>query len=100
MPYMPDYFLATAVATGSVSAASVPGVSVMRQNLNRKFFSIFNDSPSAAYVKFGPSGTLQDFCFQLPAYAYYESPIPCVSSEVWGCWQTATGSVKFSEASW
>jgi hypothetical protein len=98
MSYLPDYFNASSLVSGSVEAVTGSMVTILPVNVNRKSFYIFNDSPAVLYIKFGSvSGSVTDYAFQVPSLSLYESHTPCPRVEVRGVWTAVTGTAYFTE---
>ena len=92
-----DLYFAVLCSGTQITCVVQPGAKILSENKNRKAFYIFNDSPAAGYIKLGASGSSADFTFMMPGYSYYESYVPCPTSQIWGCWTSGTGSVQVTE---
>jgi len=79
-------------------SASATSVQLLAANASRLGATIFNDSTSVLYVKFGATASATSYTVQLQAYAYYELPTTAIyTGEIDGIWVTATGAARVTE---
>lgn len=83
------------VALFSIQASVTP-VLLLAGNVTKRTFTIFNNSEANLYVKFAAGITSSFFNFRIPKNGYYESPLPTYSGEIWGMWDSATGTALVS----
>lgn len=84
------------INSGSLTA-SVTSQTLIPANPDRKTFTIFNDSTSICFVRFGDGVNSANFMFKLAASDYYESIKPPFPGNVSIVWVSATGSAKWTE---
>lgn len=83
-------------------ASSATNVTLLAENINRKFFSLSNDSNQDVYVKFGATATSSSFTIKMAKksgtqLAYYESPNNCYTGKIDAIWDSANGSMRITE---
>ncbi len=86
-------------ATVSNIAASASNVTLKISNAARRGLSVYNDSSSVLYVKFGTTASTSSYTIQMAANSYYELPQPCYTGIVDGIWASATGNARITEVS-
>lgn len=80
-------------------AASVTAVTLQALNTDRIHWSVFNDSTSPMYLKWGTGASTTSFTTKLPAAGYYElSREKYWAGAITAVWDTATGSARVTEA--
>lgn len=84
-------------ATVSRVASSATVVTIKAANSGRRTLSIFNESTSILYLKFGAAATITDYTVQIAAGAYYETPQPGYRGIVTGIWAAAQGAAQVTE---
>ncbi len=89
--------LYASVATTSNVASSASNVTLMASNDSRRGLTIFNDSTSILYVKFGTTATSSSFTVKMQAGAYYEMPVPLYTGIIDGIWVSANGNARMTE---
>lgn len=88
----------SATATLSNVAASITSVTLLASNTLRKNATIFNDSTSNLYVKFGATASTTSFTVLLVPNAYYELPNGAVYNGILtGIWVSAVGNARVME---
>jgi hypothetical protein len=82
------------MATASVasSAASVPLFTGGPMDGR----TVYNDSTSVLYLKFGAVASASDYTVQIAAGGYYEFPLPLYMGEVDGIWTSANGYARLT----
>lgn len=78
-----------------IDAASIDTV-LLAPNILRLGATIYNDSTSILYVKFGTGASASSYTVQLPAQAYYEVPFKYIG-HINGYWVSATGHALVTE---
>jgi hypothetical protein len=58
--------------------------------------SVFNDSTSVLYLKFGAVASTSDYTVQIAAGGYFEFPPPLYMGEVDGIWASANGNARLT----
>ena len=92
----------SATATLSNVAASVTSVTILASNANRLGATIYNDSSSLLYLKFGSTASSTSFTVPMlgnstaGAAAYYEVPAN-YTGIITGIWVSATGNARVTE---
>ena len=86
----------TATLTNVASSAS--SVTLLSANTSAKLRSIFNDSTTVLYVKYGATASTSSYTVQIPAGGYYEFPQPLYNGRVDGIWASANGNARVTEA--
>lgn len=86
---------ATATLTNVASSAS--SVTLLSSAATRRGATIFNDSTSVLYVKFGATASTTSFTVKMLAGDYYELPQPCYTGVIDGIWSSAQGSARTTE---
>jgi len=86
-------------ATSSVTsvAASAGNVTLLASNPSRRGATFFNDSTSAAYVKFGATASTSSFTVKMFGAGYFEMPTPAYTGIVDALWDTGTGNMRITE---
>lgn len=88
----------SATATLSNVSGSASSVTVLAANTGRKGAAFFNDSTSAAYLKFGSTASTSSFTVKLfPAQTFFIESDPIYTGIVTGIWDTATGAMRVTE---
>lgn len=77
----------TSVATSTTLLAA---------NAARRLATIFNESTSVLYIKFGATASATSYTVQVPAGGYYEVP-GFYSGIIDGVWSTANGAAQITE---
>jgi hypothetical protein len=91
------------ISSSSASVTSVADAAtnqtLLASNASRKGFSIYNDSTSAVYVKYGATASSTSFTFKLDPYSYYEYAGHSIyTGQIDGIWATnSTGSARITE---
>ena len=78
-------------------AASATSVTLAASNANRKLFTLYNDSSSYAYVKFGATASTTDYTFKMFPETFYEMPLNGYTGIVDCIWTTANGNMYVTE---
>jgi hypothetical protein len=71
-------------------------VTLLASNASRKGATIYNDSTSVLYVKFGTTASNTSFTVRMIANAYYEVPFSH-TGRIDGIWASATGNARVTE---
>lgn len=58
--------------------------------------TVYNDSTSVLYLKFGATASTSDYTVQLAAGGFYEFPRPLYQGEVDGIWASANGYARLT----
>lgn len=93
---VPTTAVGNATPTLTNVAGSVSSVTLLASNANRRGASLWNDSTSVCYVKFGSTASATSATVKLVADAYYEVPFS-YTGIITGIWVAATGSVRATE---
>ena len=72
---------------------------LLATNPDRKAFTLWNNSTSHLYVKFGSGITTTFFNFKLRPWAYYESTNYIPINDVVGVWDVTNGTALVTEFS-
>lgn len=86
-----------ATATLANVASSASNVTLRASSTARLGLTLYNDSTSACYVKFGATASATSFTVFLGPTAYYELPNPCYTGIVDGIWVSANGNMRVTE---
>jgi hypothetical protein len=89
MPISPQ---AAVLANVAASATSVAVFAQANGVTNGR--TIYNDSTSVLYVKFGTTASTTSYTVQIAAGGYFEFPIPVYGGEVDGIWAVANGNAR------
>ena len=81
-------------ATLANVASSASSVTLFAASGTAKARTIFNDSTSVLYVKFGATASTSSYTVQLASNAYYEFPQPAYAGVVDGIWASANGNAR------
>lgn len=88
----------TATSTLSNVSSSASNVTLLSSNSSRKGATIFNDSSSALYVKFGATSSTTSFTVKIAAGGYFEVPGPAVYTGILdGIWDSVSGAARVTE---
>ena len=86
-----------ATGTQSSVASSASNVTLLAANAARKGASIFNDSTTNLFVKFGATASTTSFAVKMIPFSYFELEFPCYTGIIDGIWDTANGSARVNE---
>lgn len=87
---------ATATLTNVNDTAS--STTLLAANANRLTATIYNDSPSLLYVKFGTTASTTSFNVRIGAQGFYEIPVPTYTGRIDGIWSAdASGAARIME---
>lgn len=82
----------TATTANVASSASNTTLFAAQGSVNGR--TIYNDSTSVLYVKYGATASSSSYTVQLAAGAYYEFPAPVYGGQVDGIWASANGNAR------
>lgn len=85
----------TTTLANVVSSAS--SVTLFASNAVARGRTVYNDSTSVAYLKYGTTASTTSYTVQLAAGAYYEFPQPLYGGRVDIIWTTANGNARTTE---
>lgn len=77
------------------SSASV--VNLLAANTARKGVTVFNDSTSACYIKYGSAASTTSFTVKVAAGGYWEAPQPVPTVILTIIWDAANGAARVTE---
>ena len=90
-------------------AASATSVVLAAASGARRGLTVYNDSTSVLYLKYGPGASTSLFTVQVPGGGVYELPVVpltpseavggCYSGVVTGVWSSAVGAAMVTEVS-
>jgi len=90
-----------AIPVTSAELRAVPSstspVLLLPAHIDTKTFSIFNQSKSYLYIKFGLGVTSTFFNFRMPPNSFYEPNIYTFSGDIWGVWDSIDGQALVSQ---
>jgi len=91
----------TQVATADLSnvATSTSSVTLLSANTDRRAATIWNDSATALYVKFGATASATSCTVKIAADGYYELPQPCYTGIIDAILSAGSGSARITELS-
>lgn len=93
----PANFAPSSSAGNSTSvASSATSVTLLAANAARKGATVYNESTSVLYVKFGTAASATSYTVQVVAAGYYEVPFG-YTGIISGIWATANGSARVTE---
>lgn len=81
-------------ATLANVASSATNVTIFSAVASVNGRTIFNDSTSVLYIKYGATASVTSYTVQLAAGAYYEFPQPVYAGQVDGIWTSANGNAR------
>jgi hypothetical protein len=87
-------------ATSAITrvASTTLSTTILASNANRLNATIYNESTSVLYLRFGATATNTQYTVQLAAGAYYELPVARVYTGVLdGIWVAANGAAMVTE---
>lgn len=84
-------------ATVSSVAGSATSVSLLASNAARKGMTVFNDSTSDLYMKFGATASTSSFTVKIAGGGFYQMPVNGYAGAVDGIWSSATGNARLTE---
>lgn len=88
--------IATATLTNVNDTAS--STSLLASTAGRLGATIFNDSTSSLYVKYGATASATSFTVKLDPGAYWEMPMPIYTGAIDGIWSAdASGAARITE---
>ncbi len=80
-----------------VIPASTTEVLLLPGNIDTKTFSIYNNSMSKLYIKFGSGVSTSFFNFKMPPQSFYEPNIYTFSGDIYGVWDGTDGTALVSQ---
>src|SRR5258708_7827458 len=89
-------------ATGTLSSvgAAVANTQLLASNVNRKGFSVFNDSTAIMYLAFNATASTTSYTVQVSANGFFEMPtFPIYTGQINAVWSAAAGSARITEIS-
>jgi hypothetical protein len=86
-----------ATATLANVASSASSVTLQASNAARMGWSIFNDSTSVLYLKYGTTASATSYTVQIPAGGYFEVASPVYTGRIDGIWAAANGNARVTE---
>lgn len=90
--------MSTHTATLTNVSGSATSVALFAANPKANSRTIFNDSASVLYVKFGTTASATSFTVKLEPNDYFEFPdTPFYTGVVHGIWTTATGTARVTQ---
>lgn len=93
-----DYSGSVGIENVSVSAIVAPGKLLIDENVDRVGLYVFNDSPQPLYLKYGLSGSTEDFTHMVYAYTLHVVEEPVYTGSMWGVWALSTGSAHLTRS--
>lgn len=84
-------------ATTANVASSATNVTLFAANRAAHARTVYNESTSVLYLKFGATASATSYTVQLAAGAYYEFPMPLYGGQVDGIWAAANGTARTTE---
>jgi hypothetical protein len=81
-------------ATLANVASSATNVTLFAAASDDNGRTIYNDSTSVLYVKFGATASATSFTVLVAANGYYEFPQPVYTGQVDGIWASANGNAR------
>lgn len=84
-------------ATLANVASSATSVTLFSANAGAHGRSVYNDSASVAYLKYGTTASTSSYTVQLAAGAYFEFPQPLYAARVDAIWASANGNARTTE---
>ena len=99
---VPDISTASTVSRSNTStlsnvSSSASNVTLLAANPKRIGATIFNDSTSLVYVKFGATASATSYTVQIASNGYYECPAPIYTGIIDGVWSSANGNARITE---
>lgn len=79
--------------------SSLTNVTLKAANVDRKGLSLYNDSNTTQYVKFGVTATTTDFTMVLPSKGFYEMPFPIYVGQIDVISSSTNGAIQVTELS-
>lgn len=94
-----DTYFCEAIRSGSVPATGSTS-ELVGQDPERKGLIVYNHSPNPWFLKYGTSGSSDDFNTRLAADTEWTMPKPPYTGSIWGAGgagagSAATGSIKY-----
>tara|TARA_R110000868_G_scaffold148399_7_gene370319 strand:- start:70 stop:1002 length:933 start_codon:yes stop_codon:yes gene_type:complete len=87
--------ITAATLTNVTSSATT--ATILASNSNRRMATIYNDSTSALYLKYGATASATSYTIKMEAGAYYELPTPVYTGVLDGIWISANGFARVTE---
>jgi hypothetical protein len=89
---------ASSAAAVTSIASSATAVTLLTANANRKGATIYNESTSVVFIKFGTVASATSYTVQVAPSGYYEIPFG-YTGIITAIWTTANGSARITELS-
>jgi hypothetical protein len=81
--------------------ASTDNITILEEShsQNRTMATIYNNSTSVLYLKYGSDASLDSFTIKLLGGDYLELPAPCYTGRIDGFWEAVDGNAMVTEIS-
>ncbi len=86
-----------ATATLANVASSGTSVTLQAANSGRMGWSVYNDSTSVLYLKYGTTASATSYTVLIPAGGYFEIAAPVYTGRIDGIWASANGNARVTE---
>lgn len=90
-------FTPNTLATLASVTSSITAVTLFAEYPLARARSIYNDSTSTMFLKYGAGASSTSYTIQIAAGAYFEFPQPLYAGLVSAIWTTANGAARTSE---
>ena len=77
--------------------SSEQNVMLLAESFNRSMVTIYNNSKSVLYIKYGIGATVDSFTLKIHSGDYLELPFPCYTGRIDGFWETVNGNAMITE---
>jgi hypothetical protein len=89
-------FRASSSTVTLVASRDTNGV-ILATNLMRKMATVYNNSTSVLFIKYGAEAALNSFTLKIGAGDYLELPYPCYTGQIDGFWEAINGNAMVTE---
>jgi hypothetical protein len=97
------HYLGKSIRADAAVVISIPSsnenTTLMVINEDRKMATIYNNSTSNLYIKYGSNASTDSFSIKIGAGDYLEFPYPCYTGIIDGIWESTNGSAMVTEIS-
>jgi hypothetical protein len=87
----------TSIATPTTVASAAADTTLKALNRNRIGMTVYNDSTSTLYLKYGTGASATSYTVRISGGGYWEMPVPIYTGAVNGNWVSADGSAYVTE---
>ena len=96
-----SYYLGKSIRADNAVVTSVSSsqsnTTLLVANDDRKMATIYNNSTSVLFIKYGATASVSSFSLKIGAGDYLEFPYPCYTGQIDGFWEALNGNAMVTE---